>query len=224
MRKLGSATAIAMALALSGCFAGSNANRGLESVHQPIVTQQNFVFDANASDGSLSPSELARVSGWLDAMNVRYGDRVSVDTSSAYGSSAAVEAIGELMSRKGMMLAQTVPMTPGAIQPGYLRIVITRATASVPGCPNWNTRSAMDFNATTTSNYGCATNSNIAAMVADPMDLVHGQSERSNDPLTASRAIRSYRAAPPTGANGLRSSGGAGGAPAAPAMPGGGGQ
>lgn len=224
MRKLGSATAVAMALALSGCFAGSDDNRGLELVHQPIVTQQNFVFDANASDGSLSPTEAARVSGWLDAMNVRYGDRVAVDTSSAYGSNAAVEAIAELMNRKGMMLATTVPITPGAIQPGFVRIVITRASAAVPGCPNWGTRSATDYNATTTSNYGCATNSNIAAMVADPMDLVRGQSERSNDPLTASRAIRSYRAAPPTGANGLGGNSGGGAAPAAPALPGGGGQ
>ena len=71
----------------------------------------------------------------------------------------------------------------------------------------------MFTNANTTSNYGCASNANLAAMVADPTDLVAGQRGTGNDPLTASKAIEAYRTAPPTGAGGLSNTntGGGGG-------------
>jgi pilus assembly protein CpaD len=57
----------------------------------------------------------------------------------------------------------------------------------------------------TESNFGCATNSNIAAMIANPNDLVLGQEGTiSGDAATASKAIKQYREAQPTGAGGLQ--------------------
>ena len=220
MRRFALLISAAAGLSLSACMGsgGGAINRSLESPHQPVVTQHTFVFDANAASGELSPSELNRVSGWLDAMNVRYGDRVSIDESATYGARAARDSVAELLTRKGLMLADHAPITGGAIAPGHIRIVLTRARAEVHGCPDWDTRSATDYHSRTTSNYGCATNANLAAMVADPMDLVRGQADRSNDPLAASRAIDAYRNARPTGPG---INGGAGGTQdAAPALPG----
>jgi pilus assembly protein CpaD len=48
-------------------------------------------------------------------------------------------------------------------------------------------------------------NSNIAAMVANPEDLLHGREGASvTDTWTASRAIEMYRTTPPTGSKGLQ--------------------
>jgi pilus assembly protein CpaD len=194
MRKIAILSTVAMGIALSGCMGGGGQmNRSMESVHQPIVSQHNFTFDVNSDGGELAPTELRRVSEWLDAMDVQFGDRVSVDASATYGANAVHDAVDELLRRKGLMLSENAPITPGAIAPGHVRVIISRSSARVDGCPNWRTRSATDFHSTITSNYGCATNANVAAMVADPLDLVRGQSDRSNDPLTASRAIESYR-------------------------------
>jgi pilus assembly protein CpaD len=56
------------------------------------------------------------------------------------------------------------------------------------------------------SNYGCATNSNLASMIADPRDLISGRGgETSVDGRIATKAIGTYRAMPPTGAGGLKS-------------------
>ncbi len=228
MRKIAILSATIAAVALSGCLGGggsgpSRINRSLESVHQPVVTQQNFTFDANAASGELSATELRRVSDWLGAMDVRYGDRISIDESAVYGARAARESVSELLRRDGLMLAENAPLTPGAIQPGHIRVVLTRADARVDGCPNWRTRSATDFHSTTTSNYGCATNANLATMVADPMDLVRGQNSRSNDPLTASRAIEGYRQRASQNGGQLPGSGGGGnGGGGTPPAPGGG--
>lgn len=212
----------AMGLALAGCMGssgGAEANRSLDSVHQPVVSINNYVYDATATSGNLTPAELRRVSDWLDAMHVRYGDRVAIDDAAGSVPRPARDAIAMLIAQRGMLLSDYAPITAGEIAPGRVRVVLTRSTARVDGCPNWDTRSATGSSNTTTSNYGCATNANLAAMVADATDLVRGANRSSNDPLTASKAIDAYRNAPPTGAGGLDSGGASG---AAPALPGGG--
>ncbi|HYJ29017.1 MAG TPA: CpaD family pilus assembly lipoprotein, partial [Allosphingosinicella sp.] len=88
----------------------------------------------------------------------------------------------------------------GAVQPGTVRVVVSRTTASVPDCPNWE-RGGLSA---TSPGYGCAINSNLAAMIADPNDLVLGQAGTVSDPATTTRAIRSYRDAAPTGTRGLQ--------------------
>lgn len=204
----------AMGFALAGCMGGgggAEANRSLDSVHQPVVSVNNYVYDAEAASGNLTPTELRRVSDWLDALHVRYGDRVAIDDASNSTPRAARDAIATLMARRGMMLSDYAPITSGEIAPGRVRVVLTRSTARVDGCPNWDTRSAIGSSNTTTSNYGCASNANLAAMVADATDLVRGANRASNDPLTASKAIEAYRTAPPTGAEGLGGEGAAGG-------------
>ena len=75
--------------------------------------------------------------------------------------------------------------------------VVTSDRAVVPNCPNWKT-GGVDSAAMTDSNYGCAINSNLAAMMADPMDLVHGKSSDVVDTASNNRAIKAWREAEPT--------------------------
>jgi type IV pilus biogenesis protein CpaD/CtpE len=75
--------------------------------------------------------------------------------------------------------------------------VVTLDRAEVPNCPNWKS-AGLDSAAMTDTNYGCAVNSNLAAMIADPMDLVHGKSSDVTDTWSANRAIKAWREAEPT--------------------------
>ena len=87
-------------------------------------------------------------------------------------------------------------------------MVVSRSTASVPDCPNWSPTGAS----ATASNYGCAVNSNLAAMVADPSDLVLGQNGHGTGDATAtSKAIKVYRDKAPTGAGTLKNESSKGG-------------
>jgi len=55
------------------------------------------------------------------------------------------------------------------------------------------------------SNYGCALNSNMAAMIANPQDLVSGREGSGvGDTVTAFKAVEQYRKAIPTGQQGLK--------------------
>jgi type IV pilus biogenesis protein CpaD/CtpE len=75
--------------------------------------------------------------------------------------------------------------------------VVSATQAQVPNCPNWAS-GGVDSAALTDSNYGCASNTNLAAMVADPMDLIHGKSDGSTDIASSNRAIKAWREADPT--------------------------
>jgi pilus assembly protein CpaD len=55
------------------------------------------------------------------------------------------------------------------------------------------------------SNYGCAVNANLAAMVANPEDLVHGREAAGlTDAVTGVKAVEFYRNTAPTGTKGLQ--------------------
>lgn len=197
------ATAIAFSIALAGCAGTASTNRSLDSVHQPVVGQTHYALDVMADGGALSPQEQQRLSDWMDAMRVGYGDRVSIDDPAPYSNGGAHQSIANVVKQYGILPAAGAPITQGQVAPGFVRVVLSRTVAEVPGCPDWSTRSATDFNSGTSANYGCAVNSNLAAMVADPNDLVQGKPHPQLDPNAAAKAIKVYRDADPTGKKGL---------------------
>jgi pilus assembly protein CpaD len=205
MSRIRSITALlVLGAAASACTTttgGSEPNMSLYSVNQPVVQRTDFVLDLAAGPGGVSPSEVGRLHGWFQGLQVAYGDRISIDEpAGGYSDGSARHAVAEAAARYGLLVDEGAPVTNGEVQPGTVRVVVSRTTASVPNCPNWE-RSGLS---STSANYGCATNSNLAAMIADPNDLVLGQSGSGTaDPAATSRAIRSYRDAAPTGTRGL---------------------
>ena len=190
------------ALLLAGC--GGTVNRGLESVHQPVVSRADYAFDLNTSGGHLAPGEAQRLDGWLASLNVGYGDSVGIDDPSPYPNPARDE-VARQVAKYGLLLTDTAPVTPHPLTSGTVRVVVTRMSAAVPGCPDYSRSSNHEFEGNTSSNFGCASNSNLAAMVARPQDLVRGQpGAASVDPATATKAIQTFREAKPTGAGGLK--------------------
>lgn len=206
MRTLPALITIAAGLSLTAC-GNMASNRSLNSVNQPVVSRTNYALDLNTYAGNLPVSEQQRLSQWFEAMNLGYGDRVSIDDPTPGGSLATVQMVEAAASRHGVSIQPVAPITVGTIAPGAVRVVVTRSKATVPGCPNWDSSSETNFNNGTSTNYGCAVNGNLAGMIADPEDLVRGQ--RSGDVSRAdgsNKAIKSYREAPPTGEGGLKES------------------
>lgn len=196
------AIALSLGLLLAGC-GGMPTNRSLESVHQPLIERTNYALDVTTGPGGLSIPEQRRLAGWFEALDLRYGDRISIDDPLGSGATrAAVEAVA---SRHGLLVGGDAPVTPGNLNAGTARVVVTRTSARVPGCPDWSAKSDVNLNNATSSNYGCAINSNYAAMVADPEHLVHGARSTGQTVLMSSnKAIETYREAKPTGEKGLK--------------------
>ena len=196
------AAAITLSLGLSAC-GGIPTNRSLESNRQPVVQRTNYTLDITAGPGGLSLPEQRRLSGWFEAMDLRYGDRIAIDDPLKNGATrAAVEAVA---GRYGMLLGDEAPVTAGYVNAGSVRVIVTRSSASVPNCPDWSANSDANPLNATNPNYGCAVNSNLAGMVADPEHLIKGATAKGQTTIMRStKAIETYRGATPTGEGGLK--------------------
>jgi pilus assembly protein CpaD len=193
------------AASVAGCSyhaqRGDLADRGVEAVNVPVVTRADYVFDAAAPGGSLAPAEKARLDAWFRGLNLGYGDSIFVDA--PYADAARYE-VAQVAGNYGMMLEPGAPVTAGAVGPGNVRVIVSRTRAEVPGCPNWSVPSQPNYNNRTMSNYGCAVNSNLAAMIANPEDLVHGRDGGIGSNAAGTKAVMMYRATPPSGTKGLQ--------------------
>jgi pilus assembly protein CpaD len=176
----------------------SDANRSLDSLNQPVVQRTDYMFDVATGSDGVSAGERARLDEWFASLGLGYADRVFIDDSGA--GDKARRDIARIAADYGLLVSDGAPITAGPVQPGTARVIVSRSTASVPGCPHYR---ALEGPSATSSNYGCAVNSNLAAMVADPSDLVLGQAGSGTDARTASKAIKVYREAEPTGKKGL---------------------
>lgn len=187
------------ALALSAC-GGVPHNRTMMPQHQPVVSHATFTLDVTTTPTGLPPSELKRLSGWFDAMGLRYGDKVMVDDPLA--SDTTRDQVAGLLGERGLALSAATPLAQPALEAGTVRISLTRASANVPGCPDWSANSETNTLNALHPNYGCATNANMAAMVANPDDLIRGATSDSNPVATSNKAISTFENAKPSGNGG----------------------
>lgn len=192
MRIISLALITALGLSVTAC-GSTTANRSVYSERQPVVSKTNFVLDLSAGAGGLSTSEQNRLAGWFDALELGYGDRVAIDDPGYSANSVSKAAVEAIVARYGLLISETAPVTEGYVPAGLMRVVVSRTKASVPGCPDFSHRSHTDFQARTSANYGCGTNGTLAAMIADPEDLVRGNDAGGEDQAQASKAIRAYR-------------------------------
>ena len=122
----------------------------------------------------------------------------------AAASAAVRNYVAKIAGRYSLLVSDGAPVRQGYVDPGKVRVVVTRSRASVPGCPDWSGHTA-DYGANATApGFGCSINGNLAAMIADPQQLLHGATGTGETVIMSStKAIETYREAKPTGAAGL---------------------
>lgn len=188
---------LALATMLAGCKTGADdIHTGLSATHVPVVTQATYTYDAMAPGGSLNSTEMQRLDDWFNSLNVSYGDAVYVD-----GPAGAARAqVGEVAGQYGILVSDGAPVTAGVVSPDAVRVVVRRAEAYVPGCPDWSGVSEPNYKNENMPNFGCGVSGALAMQVANAEDLVHGRAGSSaEDGATASKAINLYRSWPLTG-------------------------
>jgi pilus assembly protein CpaD len=182
---------IAASLGLAGCGTLPT-NTSMYSVHQPVVERTNYAIDLASDGDGIAVADQTRLNEWFEVLDLRYGDRIAIDSGNGFGNEDAARDVRAAAAERGIMITQGAPATPGIIAPGNIRVVVTRSQASVPSCPDHRTQ-GQNINAGNNSNYGCAINSNLAAMVADPEDLVRGRDNKRIDSNSGNAAVNAYK-------------------------------
>lgn len=207
-RLISIAAVSALGLVVGGCSTQPDQlevrrNYSVYSLHQPMVQRTSFVFDVATQGDGVSEAEQGRLAAWFDSIGLRYGDTVAID-GGGDETAGAKRDVARVAASRGLLIADAgAAVTEGAVPPGFVRVVASRSTASVESCPSWDDP-GIESPVRTGSNYGCAVNSNLAAMIANPEDLIQGRESSGNGAAqVAGRAARTYRESTPTGRQGL---------------------
>jgi pilus assembly protein CpaD len=120
---------------------------------------------------SLSPADAAHLAHLAVTGGIAPSDRVTVAAAgSPHLALERVGAVSALLQHYGII---AIAANDGA--PANRAVVeATRTLVTLPPCPNWSKPSYSDDGNAPSSNFGCATQSNLGMMVANPSDLVQG--------------------------------------------------
>jgi pilus assembly protein CpaD len=156
-------------------------------------TESSHVVRFTAGDAGLSPGERGRLDAFLGRIGPESQDRVFLlSGESALDSRRATSVrehlIGQQIAGRQIGAGMAADDAPDAI-----KIVIGRYIVVPPSCPNWSKPSGGDANNRNSSNFGCATATNLGAMVADPGDLVAGQPLGAGDGKVSAGSVQRYR-------------------------------
>ena len=141
------------------------------------VTQARSVHVVNFADGSarVSGDEKAFAVAFVDETMRSAGGTVLVEKASAQASRLQrqrVAAVADVLAKQGY---HVVPFAPAEVNVGAVQIAVDALVAVAPNCPNWEMHPYASFGSQLPPNQGCADRTNLAAMVANPRDLVSGQ-------------------------------------------------
>ncbi|MDP4022787.1 CpaD family pilus assembly protein [Methylobacterium sp. NEAU 140] len=175
----------------------------------PIVladgTRSLDVFPAGP--GHLDPRQAAEVDAFMLEYR-RYGRGgvlMEVPRGLPPAQAAAAERTAALLARRGaedgLPPGTIAPSAYAVAAPGLaapIRLSFQRMQAKVDGCGLWPqdlgvSNFASDFSNRPYWNFGCAMQANVAAQVADPVDLVRGRTEGRIDTVRRIRDIGALR-------------------------------
>ncbi len=133
--------------------------------------QYAAAFAAGTAD--LPVAETARLETFLDQSGVRPNDRVFV--AAPVNDPLAAERVRRvvtLLAQRGLG-AEPIALPQAELVPNHVVVLSDRYIAVPPACPDWSASASHDNAAS--SNYGCATMSDLSLMIDNPRDLMRGQ-------------------------------------------------
>ncbi|MDX2204353.1 MAG: CpaD family pilus assembly protein [Hyphomicrobiaceae bacterium] len=200
-RGLACALALLAAAALGGCktldepgahYAGHTLIDPKE-VHPILVSQEPTTMNLTIAPGAhgLTSGQAAQVDGFLrhfraaDAGNSKLVIAVPSGGPNTVSVMRAVGQLNGLAKEAGFAdNALEVRPYPAGRTNAPIRFSYMRYVAQGPRCGEWPTNLAQDYRNLNYHNFGCAQQRNLAAMVANPADLV---TPRGMDPADAER-------------------------------------
>lgn len=200
------------------CLGLSACQNGVFSPAEPILpakTKYPITVQPHIETLKLSPAPVGKGIGDADALRIgafaanfmRHGHgRLSIESAAAPVSKSAIgqiKAINGILAEYGVPPSQVewrtaAPVVTAAADAAKndetsLVLSYTRYAASSPPCGDWSKDVASTHDNQPMAGYGCATQNNLAVMLADPADL---KRPRKMDPADAARrgaVLEKYR-------------------------------
>jgi pilus assembly protein CpaD len=174
--------------------------------HPITITEKAHTFQLfiGANRDSLTPMQRAQLLGFGEDWRKQATGGVIIDLpvggSNQRSSAAALPEIKSILAASGVdrrsMAVRGYPVSPGTF--GTVRISYPRVAAQAGPCGLWPEDIGPSFNRDYFENqppwnFGCATQRNLAAMVANPADLVQPRAETPAYNMRRTTIIEDYR-------------------------------
>lgn len=186
--------ALPLLLALAGCGPGVAQYTSSEAPAPARLTLDSVAHDVpiafRPGSPALAPGQAWRLKRLAQSGAVAPSDRVVVAAAGGPDLAARrVAAVGHVLLAYGIVPVQG---TLAELPPNRGVLHVGRTMVTLPPCPNWSKQSGTDFTNTVGSNFGCATESDLGLMVANPGDLVAGRSLGPANGTVAANAMQRY--------------------------------
>lgn len=187
------------ALLLAGsCAAPTNDGEGLladPEVNHPITVEPSYRsirLPFSASDAGLMPDDSAHFSVFVAEYLSSGNGSISITAPPGTDANAAIGYFGERLASLGVPRDRILVGTRQDAGDGRVEIGYVAYTARSDACGDWSTNWADDSNNQPPPNFGCATQHNLAAMVADPRDLVQPRVMDASDATRRTTVMGHY--------------------------------
>lgn len=186
----------AAALSMAACkHTAVTAPGPSETVKRNEVKMVRLPFRIAAEDDQTdTPSSytLNSVSVFLHSINAGHADVIMLDTNDV--APERIDAIVDHINAKGLIYAGKSAL---GVKPaeGEITLYVERHIVIPPNCGNWRAETSGNDINNTSAHHGCSTIANLGLMIANPRDLVAGQSS-GNSTASAVGAIYSPKAMP----------------------------
>lgn len=186
--------ALAALAALAGCGGPAyQTSNDYAEVH-PITVANAPILMAVPATGAITARDGARIDAMGRDYLARGVGRITVAYPNDLDASAVVAAATRRLHAVGVPLeaVRRGAYDPAAYDGAGVVISFDAPVATAPGCPQlWGDSNRIGANGYS-GRVGCATQANLAAMIADPRDLI---APRPVGPALSARAVRVQRAA-----------------------------
>ena len=179
------------ALALAACTPTLTEWTVSESPKNIDVQRLSSSLDLAVAGASLNADQADQLDRFLSRQGNLFNLRVTVASQANNDGLGAVE---NFLIDRGVRPSHIARAAGSSSAPGTVEIVTEHYVSAPPSCPDWSHSNILDNANSNSSNYGCATASNLAHMVADPRDLVVGRSLAPAPGSAAAAAVGRYNA------------------------------
>lgn len=164
--------------------------------NEVLFLHQSFAVHFEPGKEGLSPAEQKRLADFIADEDIGIYDDITL----AAGGGGDAKSVALASRRQAAVAAylrslhlKSAPDAQSSAPADQVTLSIGRYVVMTPQCPDWRKPSEDDPSNTPSSNLGCATETNLGLMVADPRDLVVGKDIAPSDADHNDYAVQRYR-------------------------------
>jgi pilus assembly protein CpaD len=185
------AVGLTAALLLGACSPATNYSSA-EAPHNLTVDSSTTRVDVHFAPGSahLTSAGAAALRRLAASGSISSADRVMVAAAGPHLlADQRIGAVSAVLLPYGIVVTGT---QISDVPPNHGIVEVMRSLVTLPACPNWSKLSQPDYANQPSSNFGCATETNLGLMVANPTDLASARTLSAASGQPAAAAVQRY--------------------------------